>query len=1140
MKPADPGAEPAPAPLAALEPARSAAVIASAGSGKTWLLTSRILRLLLAGHAPGRILALTFTRKAAAEMRQRVNERLRTLAYADELTVARELERIGLAPAADVLQRARALYERLLFDPFPLRAMTLHAFCQDLLARFPLEAGVAPGFTLAQNDFGLQRRAWRRLLVRLHREPQGAAAAALRELIGMGLGEASLEQLVSGFLARRSDWWACVEDQPEPLQFAERRLRQALDLGEAADDTGSPLDTDAFSARLRMLWRWLHEVNDVGFIKAGRVEHAIGLSGEARYEALIEALFKKDGDPYRLALGKAKRAHLSDSEAEHFSTAHAEVVDAVEQERELRARRACLGRTMAALRLGTAALEALDAELAAERALSFADLEWRACRLLREPDNAQWVRYKLDQKIDHLLLDEFQDTSPTQWRLLLPLLEEMAAGDAGRTRSAFIVGDAKQSIYGFRRANPALLGSAADWLEQTVDAVRVPLNASWRSAPAVIGFVNALFDPPELAAAIGFAGHQTRRAADWGRIEVAPLLEPLPVAADDGQAAAALRDPLTTPRQIEEATRALREGRQVAARIRALVEAAITVSDEHGGHRLGFGDVMVLARNRTHLGAVEQALVEAGIPFVGSSRGTLLGTAEARDLVALLRFLNAPHRDLELAQTLRSPLFACADQDLVELARSRAEGASWFAALGALPAPSAALARARDTLGRWIGLGARLPAHDLLDRICADGDVAARYEAALPAVAAARVRANLGALIQLALEADSGRYPTLARFLNYIEELARGSDEAPDESPPPTVHEQVRVLTIHAAKGLEAPVVFLVNAGRVPAFRTPQWLVDWPTGAARPAHLVAGGAAAAADPLSRALAQRQREQEAREDLNLLYVAATRARQFLHVSGFRHARQGQRASWHDLASRAMERLAGGDGAPLPGAVEGALHYGGGRVPPAAAAPAPNPPAVADPRLCRPIAAAGNRHESAPSALADVEGQGADPRSALRGNAIHFLLQVLSLPRPPPAVALRARLQTRLQAAVEESDFAQWLEAATAVVAAPRLARFFDPARYARAWNEVPFDSGGRGGVIDRLVDDGAGLWILDYKTAVSGDAAALLRRHAPQLEAYAAAVRRIWPGRPVKAGLVLTQSCEWVPLPSGQQKPSVRE
>ena len=237
----------------ALDPARNAAVTASAGSGKTWLLTSRVLRLLLEGQAPGGILALTFTRKAAAEMRERVNERLRVLAYGDEAEALAQLRALGLEGNAGQLQKARGLYDRMLFEPYPPRALTLHAFCQDLLARFALEAGVQPGFELVENEAALCRRAWRSLLARLHRQPQSAPALALRELIAAGLGEFQLEGLVYGFIAHRADWWAYVEDRAEPLAYARKRLRAAL--GDGGDGEAAPLDADAFTARLKMLWR---------------------------------------------------------------------------------------------------------------------------------------------------------------------------------------------------------------------------------------------------------------------------------------------------------------------------------------------------------------------------------------------------------------------------------------------------------------------------------------------------------------------------------------------------------------------------------------------------------------------------------------------------------------------------------------------------------------------------------------------------------------------------------------------------------------------------------------------------------------------------------------------------------------------
>jgi ATP-dependent helicase/nuclease subunit A len=1124
----------------ALDPQRSVAVNASAGSGKTWLLVSRVLRLLLEGHPPGGVLALTFTRKAAAEMRERLNERLRSLAHADPAEAAAELGRLGLAATPQHLQRARELYQAVLFDPCPPRAMTLHAFCQDLLSRFALEAGVPPGFRLVENDQGLYRRAWRRLLSELRQDEDGAAAQALRRLIALGYGEQALELQVYAFLQHRADWWAYSEDHAEPLAHAAAQLRTALWLDEAAP--GGDLDGDAFSGHLRFLWRWLDRVGGSGHLKAERVEAALNSSGDARYQALLDALFRKDGEPLKFQLAKSKRALLSEAEAEHFAEAHREVIRWIEDCRRRRLCQACLERSGAALELGVAALRAMEAELQLEQALTFADLEWRSYRLLRQPGHAEWVRYKLDQKIDHLLVDEFQDTSPTQWRLLLPFLEEMAAGDAGRARSVFIVGDPKQSIYGFRRANPELLAAAEQWLHQHLDAVSLPLNHSRRSAPAVIDFVNALFEPQELAAGLGFERHGTHRGGDWGRVEVAPLIEPEAAPREPAQDAPAdlaaevagellLRDPLRTPRQEEEASRAEREGAQVTQRIRALIDSGVAVRGEQGARAIEYGDVMVLARSRTHLQALEQALTAADIPYVGSSRGTLLDTAEARDLLALLRFLNAPHRNLELAQVLRSPLFSAGDDDLVALAAACAEDGTWFEALAGLAPLRPRLQAALDLLLQWLPLAAQLPAHDLLDRIYREADAAARYEAALPAVPAARVRANLGAFIQLALEADSGRYPSLARFLDYLHDLARSRAEAPDEAPPPAQRGQVRVMTIHAAKGLEAATVFLVNSGRLQTARTPRWLIEWPSGAERPSDFLVPGASGERDPHSEDLIQRHQRREEREDLDLLYVAATRARQFLHISGFRQGKAGQRRSWHDLALDAMQRLGHGPATPLEGVADGALHYGSGEAPRGHAGLPSQAPPPNDPRLRQVLGAAVPAHSSPSAADPESFGDAAiDAVAVRRGHAIHLLLQTLAEDRTHAPASLQARLQARLQGAVETAEVAEWMEAAQSVLNAPALQHLFDPNRYHRAWNEVPAGEG----IIDRLVDDGDTLWIADYKTTPQTDPAVLLARYRSQLLAYSAAVRRIWPGRPLRAGLVLTGSRQWLELPGSER------
>ncbi len=452
----------------------------------------------------------------------------------------------------------------------------------------------------------------------------------------------------------------------------------------------------------------------------------------------------------------------------------------------------------------------------------------------------------------------------------------------------------------------------------------------------------------------------------------------------------------------------------------------------------------------------------------------------------------------------------------------KAHGGPWFAALRRLAATATdpLFVRAQRLLPHWQELARRLPAHDLLDRICNEGDVAGRYEAMLPPAERARVRGNLGALLQLALEADSGRYPSLPRFLEWLDAQQRAFHNAPDEPPPAAATGQVRIMTIHAAKGLEAPAVFLYNAGSSLIPRTPRLLIEWPEHEPRPTHFMVAGAAARLDALGRTLADAHKAREAREELHVLYVAATRARHFLHVSGF--VSQNKK-SWHGHALKAMETLASAP--PLPGTAVGSLCYATGTAPHARPAPAAAPARAVDARLRQPLAAPAP--EAPPSARAEA-GAFETPEAADRGTAIHLLLQRLSQ-GPGDDTALWAEVRARLESEPSREDFQRWLTDARAVLSDPGLARFFRADRYARAWNEVPVSLEGATGVIDRLVDDGQELWVVDYKTHTRPDPVQLAARYRAQLAAYADAVREIWPGRPVRGGLILTATRAFVPV-----------
>lgn len=1107
----------------ALDPTRSVSVSASAGSGKTWQLVSRIVRLLLNGADPGGILALTFTRKAAAEMRERVESRLRELAYADDAGLEALLKQIDLVPNAAIRDRARRLFEDLLHAPFALRAQTLHVFCHELLSRFPLEAGVPAGYALTENESELHAAALDALMQRIRRAPDGPEAQALGVWIASGASEGTILGWLRGFIERRSDWWAYTHGWAgDVVAVATARLAEQLEID--PDDDSAPtdaLDHVDVSRAIRELHGLLVEAKGVGRLKADMLEPALAGSGDARYQALRSALLTGDGSRRSLSQKKA----ISDSAWQGFMHAYGFLAQQLDDIQAVLCRRDTFQRTTAGYRLGHSLLEELAAELQRTQQLTFADLEWRSYLLLTDSDQADWLRYKLDRRIEHLMLDEFQDTNPTQWQLLRPILDEMSAGDPERVRTAFIVGDAKQSIYGFRRANPELLGSAADFLQSHLNGAPMPLNDSRRSAPAVIDFVNALFGDAD-GATIGFAPHGTHLKSDWGAVEVAPLvLADPPTAAIDGDAP--LRNPLTTPRLIAEDLRLRREADGVAARIKALVAAQLPVASGAQARALDWGDVMILARQRTHLPAIERALAEAGIPFIGASKGTLLDTLPVRDLIALLRFLDVPQRDLELAQVLRSPLFGATDDDLVQLARTR--GPHWWARLQALDGEalaSAALQRAARLIGRWQRAARRLPAHDLLDRIAFDTDLIRCYEDAQPG--AGRVRANIGAFLQLVLDADQGRYPTLGRINQRLEQLADAARDAPSEAAPAASDGQVRVLTIHAAKGLEAPAVFLVNSAPAANNRHGGWQVEWPSDAPAPSHFLLAGNADARDALSEALIEARRQREAREALNLLYVAVTRARQYLFVSAFESSKAGPEPSWHERCLRAAQALPPSP-EPLPGAPGGVTSYRFGAFPPAAAAKqqAPEPPI--DSRLRSLL-----RPAPTPIWTPSQSGEARDPDAVTRGRAIHWLLQQSANGRRPAPATLAAKLASVLGEDIDAALVPGWQAEADALLATPTLSMLFDPAQLKRAWNEVPVqwqasDGSTRHGVLDRLIDDGTWLTIIDYKTAPRPNAERLIDQHRDQLAAYLDAIGKVFPGRPIRAGLVLTASREWLPV-----------
>jgi ATP-dependent helicase/nuclease subunit A len=1125
--------------MSATDPNLNVSVFASAGSGKTYLLVTRMLRLLLAGARPDGILAVTFTRLAAGEMQSRLTERLLEWQDLDDAALDRALAEMGV-PVDDTLrERARRLFEQTLLAERPVHTTTFHAFCQDVLARFPLEAQVPPGFELTDNARELQDRAWDALVSEATREPDAPLAGALETLIGALNGVDSVRKALDGFLAHREDWWAWTEDEADPLAYARRRLAETLEVDPQADPRAGCLDPatcEHLTEFAALLAR--NTATDKG-LGQPLADALAGDDTHALFEAAQTALLTRKNTPRARKQSAAQAARLGGETAEdRFLHLHQQLGERLLDALDLLARQNGLRLNEAWLAAGTRYLAHYQDIKEELRTLDFTDLEWRAYRLLNHGDHALWVQYRLDSRIEHLLIDEFQDTNPTQWRLILPLLEELAAHGGREGRSVFLVGDTKQSIYGFRRADPGLQATAADWLRTRLDGRQQTLDWSWRSSPAVMDFVNRVFaGSPALHDALpDFRAHSTKLADLWGRVEVWPLIE----SEDTGEEAppAGLRDPLTTPRPDKGESLHAREGARIAGRIREMVAGGLVMHRGEQARPIHYGDIAILVRNRTHVGAIEDALRDAGIPYLSAARGELLEHLEVRDLEALLRVLITPHDDLALAQVLRSPLFAVAHVELEQLAHTGT--GPWHERLEVL-APdlpgSSPLRRAAEKIFRWRSWSGALPVHDLLDRIFLDGNVLARYRAASRPDRVPTVMASLIRFLELALEVDSGRYPSLVHFLARLRGLRDQADAAPDTPPVRGAAHRVRIMTIHAAKGLEAPVVFLADAAAVPKdSKTYEPLVNWPAGEDRPRLMQLLPRGDDLDRATRNTLDAWKASRSREDANLLYVALTRARQVLIVSASAH-RQSE-AGWY---ARIREALAPGD---APGGIPGRYEEDGTWIHEAGTQPGiesagpgeapgtqPAPAGLSSPMVCAPP-----EREIAPSraaaAFAEGERDDGDDDARLRGVAIHRLLEWLAAGTEDTEdtdETLGRRLAAELGLEPGHPELTDWLAEARAVVRDPGLTAVFAPEREIRDYCEVPLqytDVDGQTvyGIIDRLRVGPERILLIDYKTHRVADEAAARRvaeGYAAPMALYAEGVRRLWPGRTVESRLLFT-------------------
>jgi ATP-dependent helicase/nuclease subunit A len=1078
---------------AACDPRGSVVVEACAGAGKTWMLVSRIVRALLDGTAPQEILAITFTRKAAGEMRTRLDEWLRDWSRwrAPPDKRVEELVARGLEPAA-----ARAaepalgtLHERVLESGRRVEIHTFHAWFSQLLRAAPIDAlrelGLQPELEILDDLEEHRERIWRRFHAAVLADPvlRDDHATLVRDR-----GRAQAVRWLETAWNRRLE--IELADAAGTLQTSVPAF-DVLWPGRAGEGGPTrPMLERASAEQLAAAARALgaqrgKKCQDA----AGSLVDALAIDDpRGRFDRAWNALHTLEG---------TRRRHVDAPGVDAAAAMLAEVDRAVRQQdahlehgRLVRLARALLRETAAYKRLrGLADMN---------------DLERAALHLLRDATLAGQVQERLDARVRQLLVDEFQDTSPLQWQALHAWLSGYAGAGGGasaqRPPGVFIVGDPKQSIYRFRRAEPRVFEAARRFVVEGLDGRALACDHTRRSAPEVLAAVNAVFRQAAGEGLFdGFRAHTTELGPRPGAGVRALPREPRP---DDAGPARAVewRDSLTQPRIEPEVRRRDAEARRVAQAV------ATTIADG-----VAPGEVYVLCRRREPLRAVAGQLAALHAPHAAADDAPLDEAPEARDLIAVLDAVVSPRHALSLAHALRSPLFGAHDDDLVALAdAARALEADWWEALLRVGPARPALARAAALLAGWRAAVRTLPPHDLLDRIVHEGDLHARVVAAVPPERRAAALAAVDAVIGLALTLDGARYATPYAFVRALKRRALSV-------PAPLAPEAVQLLTVHGAKGLEARAVFVVDADPEPRNGdSATLLVDWPVDAPAPRTCAFVYSETRCAPSLEALRDAELRARSREELNGLYVAMTRAKERLTFSATEPYSRREPTWWDRVSPLATQQAAAA--APPPSAAP--------RVPVLRELPAVS----VEPAGERPRAhddEASRLGQAVHRVLEWATASGRAPRAAPPEPPAQATLD-LGIPEPAAAPRAAARAHgapdlaplAQCAARMFRVDAAQVRRLAQRIHASPAVARFFAGPTLRWSGNEVGVGEGGEALRIDRLVllagESGPTWWVLDYKLAHAPEA---LAEYRAQLRRYRRAVEALQPGAAVRCAFI---------------------
>ena len=1109
--------------IEASDPAVSAWVAANAGSGKTHVLAQRVIRLLLEGVAPEKILCITFTKAAAATMAQRVFDTLSAWTALDDAKLGQAIRAISdLVPDASLRAQARRLFATALETPGGLKVQTIHAFCTRLLHQFPFEANVAARFEVLDEaaEAKLLGQVTLGVLLDAAADPNGALGRALAVALASAADQ-TFKDVIGEAIRKREAVRAWI-DHGGGVEGVIAGLCGALDV--AADESIADIDAQTTEGPSLPWSRWaaaaatLARGGKSDQEQAARLAAAGQATGEARAEIYRRIFLTGTGEPRSRIVTKA------------IETADPALADGLIRERERvaalfehRKAVACRDRTAALITVADAVIARYRAEKDRRGLLDYDDLIEKALALLGKVE-AAWVHYKLDSGIDHVLIDEAQDTSPRQWQIIRALTAEFFAGAGARTarRTIFAVGDEKQSIFSFQGAAPREFDAMCRGFAALCRAIGqelryVPLRHSFRSGPNVLGAVDEVFARPQalrgLSADTVRTVHESLPDAAPGLVEIWETLKP-----DAKREIEAWDAPFDEMTETSPQARLARKIARNIARWRTQGARA--------------GDVLVLVRQRGPLfEAIIRALKDAEVPVAGADRLVLTEHIAVMDLMVLADALLLPDDDLALATVLKSPLFGLDDDDLFAIAWQR--HGPLRAALRAKAPAQPRFADAVDKLDRYAAWARRETPFGFYGRLLGAEGGRKRFLARLGHEA----DDALDEFLNLALDYERRETPSLQGFVAWLR--AAKTDVKRDME---ITRNEVRVMTVHGAKGLEAPIVILADTTTPPAgppLRQPRLLTIPEDGVppGTPARFIWAGLKATDFALVTAARNRARGENEDEYRRLLYVAMTRAIDRLIVCGAEGERGKPDGCWWDIVSAALQ----------PVSVEEPADDGDGKVwryrkvpvgpiaagaPITAAAAVAAPPAwlgraaPAEPLALVPLSPASAYDEATIVRTGPPGGRAEREKALARGEVVHRLLQALpDIPREARDAAARRHLARAAKNFTTE-EYDRMLEQVRRVLDDPRFAELFAPGSRA----EIPivghFIHNGRdiavSGQVDRLAVTADAVLIADYKT--NRPAPRDLEKvpaYVAQLALYRAVLARLYPGRTIRAALVWT-------------------